>query len=106
MWGGIGALGGAAIKAVKYARAVKDTKAAVETLSYTRTAASHASSRTYMNSSLTIREIMNAAKPKPDEYIRKGLKWVVEGGMNGKAGVWELVVDSSKKTIVHFLFKT
>ena len=106
MWGGIGALGGAAIKAVKYTRAVKETKAAAEALKYTKTAARHASERAYMNSTQTVKEIMNAAKPKPDKYIKNGLKWVVKGGMNKRDGMWELVVDSSRKTIVHFLFKT
>ena len=78
MWGGIGALGGAAIKAVKYTRAVKETKAAAEALKYTKTAARHASERAYMNSTQTVKEIMNAAKPKSDKYIKNGLKWVVK----------------------------
>lgn len=49
---------------------------------------------------------MNAVKPKPDKAIKQGLKWVVGGSMNGRKGTWELVVDSAKKKIVHYLFKS
>ena len=59
-----------------------------------------------MNSSLTVKEIMNAVKPKPDKAIKQGLKWVVGGSMNERKGTWELVVDSAKKKIVHYLFKS
>ena len=52
---------------------------------------------------------MKAAKPVADKSLKNGYKWVVDGFViiNGKAcpGVWELVVDASTKTVVHFLFK-
>lgn len=34
------------------------------------------------------------------------LKWTVEGAKNSTKGVWELIIDPAKKTIVHFLFRT
>lgn len=66
---------------------------------------SHIKSRPYINSTLTIKNIMRAALPMADDSLKYGLKWVVRGSYNGKSGVWELVIDVSTKTIVHFLFK-
>lgn len=63
------------------------------------------SSRPYMKSISTIKNIMQAANPVADKSLKSGLKWVVKGSYNNKSGVWELVIDVSKKTIVHFLFK-
>lgn len=48
---------------------------------------------------------MQAANPVADKSLKYGLKWVVKGFYNGTKGIWELVIDVSKKRIVHFLFK-
>ncbi len=74
-------------------------------LKRTKTVMSHIKSRPYINSTLTIKNIMRAALPMADDSLKYGLKWVVRGSYNGKSGVWELVIDVSTKTIVHFLFK-
>ena len=69
----------------------------------------HINSRPYMKSSLIIQEIMKAVKPVADKSLKNGYKWVVNGFViiNGRAqtGIWELVIDASTKTVVHFLFK-
>ena len=74
-------------------------------LKYTKTAASHLPSRPYMKSTHIIKNIMQAANPVADKSLKYGLKWVVKGSYNGTKGIWELVIDVSKKRIVHFLFK-
>ena len=74
-------------------------------LKYTKTAASHLHSRPYMKSTYIIKNIMQAANPVADKSLKYGLKWVVKGSYNGTKGIWELVIDVSKKRIVHFLFK-
>ena len=74
-------------------------------LKYTKTAASHLHSRPYMKSTHIIKNIMQAANPVADKSLKYGLKWVVKGSYNGTKGIWELVIDVSKKRIVHFLFK-
>lgn len=74
-------------------------------LKRTKTVLGHASKRPYINSTYTIQNIMRAGKPIADKTLKYGLKWVVKGSYNGTKGVWELVIDVSKKTIVHFLFK-
>jgi hypothetical protein len=63
--------------------------------------------RPYGNSTLTIQNIMDAAKPVLDPGgVPGALRWDVPGSMNGSTGVWELVVDPRTKTILHFLFKS
>lgn len=59
-----------------------------------------------MRSTQILKEIMRAKTPTIDKSLKNGLKWVVKGSYNGKKGTWELVIDLSKKTIVHFLFKS
>ena len=54
---------------------------------------------------LLIEEIMNAELPQKDQFLKNGLKWVVEGVCKGKKGVWELVINLDKNEIVHFLFR-
>lgn len=49
---------------------------------------------------------MRSVNPTVDKSLKNGLKWVVQGSYRGTPGTWELVVDCSKNTIVHFLFKT
>jgi len=119
MWGSIGAVGAVAGKVIKGSKAfiavkgsVSQTKSvtkiinAATKLKYTRTALSHISSRPYMKSTLTIQQIMKTGKPVADSSLKNGYKWVVSGTYNGTKGTWELVVNASNNTIVHFLFKT
>lgn len=40
---------------------------------------------------------MQAANPVADKSLKYGLKWVVKGSYNGTKGIWELVIDVSKK---------
>lgn len=62
--------------------------------------------RPYLDSPLTLEEIMTAGKPIPDPGgIAGGLRWDVPGKPRGKAGTWELVVDPNTNTIVHWLFR-
>lgn len=49
---------------------------------------------------------MKAGKPMADSSLKNGLKWVVNGTYNGSSGVWELVVDTTTNTTVHFLFRS
>jgi hypothetical protein len=61
--------------------------------------------RPYVRSRLVVQEIMAAAKPVADPGgIPGGLRWDVAGTYNGSQGIWQLVVDPSSSTIVHFLF--
>jgi hypothetical protein len=63
-------------------------------------------SRPYMNSPLTINEIMAAGKPIPDPRgMPGGLRWDVSGTFRGSEGIWELVVNPETEVIVHFNFK-
>ena len=62
--------------------------------------------RAYYEQANTIsKEIMKAKNP----VVEKGtnyLKWTVEGANKSTKGVWELVINPTNKTIVHFLFRT
>ena len=83
---------------------------------YTKTAARHFSdivkkgvykgepSRPYMNSSLTIQEIMQAGKGIPDATFKGGLNWKVPGAFRGAQGIWELGINPETKVIYHFNF--
>ncbi len=123
MWGGIGAAVSIATKLIKgtkafvaiknavtQSRAVRSLINSAGKLKYTKTVMKHINDRPYMKSTVVIREIMKAARPVADNSLKNGYKWVVEGFViiNGKAstGVWELVIDATTKTVVHFLFKS
>jgi hypothetical protein len=72
----------------------------------TDTVAGYASTRPYVNSPLTILEIMQSATPIPDpQGVPNALMWIVPGAYNGSDGVWELVVDMSTNTVLHLLFR-
>ena len=83
---------------------------------YAKTAARHFSdivkkgvykgepSRPYMNSSLTIQEIMQAGKGIPDATFKGGLNWKVPGAFRGAQGIWELGINPETKVIYHFNF--
>lgn len=73
----------------------------------TRTVAGKIAERPYLNSPLTLREIMAAGKPIPDPGgVAGALRWDVPGTFRGSAGTWELVVDPQSKTVLHWLFKS
>lgn len=56
---------------------------------------------------LLIDEIMQAQDPIKDPGgLVSGLRWNVAGSLNGVDGIWELVIDTSSNTIVHFLFNS
>ncbi|EOW2581766.1 hypothetical protein ACOUWG_001918 [Listeria monocytogenes] len=64
-------------------------------------------SRPYIDTdgtTLLLDEIMNAASPVKDSVLSNGLRWDVEGVFRNSKGTWELVVDMSTNTIVHFNF--
>jgi len=54
---------------------------------------------------MLVKEIMLAKQPEQDAYLPNALKWVVSGKFNGKNGDWELIIDKTTNTVVHFLFK-
>lgn len=59
----------------------------------------------YRSSELLVKEIMNSATGVIDKTAANCYKWVVPGTMNKTKGVWELVVNTKTKTVVHFLFR-
>ena len=63
--------------------------------------------RPYVDSNGTtmlVDEIMKGGTPVKDTALKNGLRWDVEGTFRGSTGTWELVVDTSSNTIVHFNF--
>ena len=74
-------------------------------LKRTATVIKNIASRPYINSTITIQNILKAGTPVADATLKSGLKWVVNGSFNGSKGVFELVIDVSTNTIVHFLFR-
>ena len=66
-------------------------------------------SRPYINSegtTLLLKVLMESSDPVQDSILKSGLRWDVEGIFRGSAGTWELVVDTSTNTVVHFNFVT
>ena len=110
--GGTGYLLGLASQAVGVRAPVTASPASAEALGafaaglrQTKTVASNASSRPFLNSTLTIREIMSAAPPRPDPMGVVGVwRWDVAGALNGSQGTWQLVVNAHTKEIYHFMF--
>lgn len=73
----------------------------------TRTVAGKLAERPFLNSPLTLREIMAAGKPIPDPGgVAGALRWDVPGTFRGSAGTWELVIDPRSNTVLHWLFKS
>ncbi len=62
--------------------------------------------RPFINSPLTMQEIMAAGKPVPDAIKAGALRWNVPGAFRGSAGTWELVVAPATNTVLHFNFVT
>jgi len=73
-------------------------------LQRTNTVMNNAASRSYINSTQTIQNIMSSASPIKDPGTVNGLKWIVQGTFNGSPGVFELVINPETMTILHFLF--
>jgi len=61
-------------------------------------------SRPYMNSNLTIKEIMSTGKGIPDATFKGGMNWKVPGNFRGSQGIWELGVNPKTNVIYHFNF--
>jgi RHS repeat-associated protein len=106
-----------ATKAIRGVRSADDLAAAgipvAQDLSLSRTVAHHLDevsragipARPYLRSRLLVQEIMRAANPVADPGgIPGGLRWDVPGSFNGSVGTWQLVVNPSTNSIVHFLF--
>ncbi len=51
-------------------------------------------------------EIIKTGTPSKDLILDNGLKWNVEGVLNGKGGICELVVGMDSKKVVHFFFNS
>jgi RHS repeat-associated protein len=103
----------AAYEAAQAARAAREAteissmaaKVDINTLKFTETVLSHADDRKYVNSVLTIQEIIKSTQPVRDpQGVEGALKWVYEGTMNGSIGRWELVIDTKTNTVLHYLF--
>ncbi|MDR1461125.1 MAG: hypothetical protein LBI78_05720 [Campylobacteraceae bacterium] len=63
--------------------------------------------RPYGDSRQLIQEIINSKTPISDPGgVSGALRWDVQGTMNGKQGMYELVVDPNTNTVLHFLFKS
>ena len=64
-------------------------------------------SRPYIDSAgttLLLKEIMESTNSVPDIILQSGLRREVSGNFRGSTGTWELVVDTSINTVVHFNF--
>jgi hypothetical protein len=49
--------------------------------------------------------IMSSARGIPDpQRVANALRWDVPGFYNGVDGTWQLVVDTSSNTVLHFNF--
>jgi hypothetical protein len=62
-------------------------------------------SRPYTGSPLTIQNIIESGNPIPDPGgVPGALRWDVSGTFNGTPGTYELVIDPTTDTILHFQF--
>jgi len=77
-----------------------------ESLKRSATVMNNVAMRAYINSTLTIQEIMQSGTAVKDAYLQNGLKWVTSGTYNGSEGTWELVLDVATQTIIHFQFRS
>ncbi len=83
---------------------------------FTKTAAKHLTevvkrgenagqlARPYMNSPLTIQEIMSTSKGTLDATFKGGMNWRVPGTFRGSQGIWELGINPKTNVIYHFNF--
>lgn len=84
-----------------------------ENLNMTQTVANHLGdylkdgrmARPYMNSPLTIQEVMDGSTPVLDPGgVPGALRWDTPGTFRGSAGTWELVINTDTNTMLHFNF--
>jgi RHS repeat-associated protein len=78
----------------------------LENLRPTGTVAGEAATRPYINSPLTIKNIIESGTPAADKFVPGALRWEVPGSFNGSQGVYELVIDPATNRILHFLFRS
>lgn len=67
------------------------------------------STRPYVakGSSIIMDEIMKSGTPVSDpQGVPGGLRWIVEGYFNKVHGYWELVIDTEKNMVIHFLYNS
>jgi RHS repeat-associated protein len=76
----------------------------LETISVTGKVAGEAASRPFINSTLIIQDIITSGTPAADQFVPGALRWDVPGSFNGSEGVFQLVIDTAKNQILHFLF--
>ncbi len=63
-------------------------------------------SRPYGDSRILMQSIMDSTASIPDPGgVPGALRWDTAGTLNGRRGTYELVVNPSTKTVLHFLFK-
>jgi hypothetical protein len=72
----------------------------------TKTVSNNLATRPYLNSPLTIQNIMSTGKGIPDAFYKGGMNWKVPGSFNGSNGIFELGINPETKVIYHFLFKS
>jgi RHS repeat-associated protein len=78
----------------------------VNRLTLTNTVANHLSERPYQNSAYTIRNIILSGLGRPDpQGVPGALRWDVPGVLNGTEGTFQLVIQSTTNTVLHFQFK-
>jgi len=97
-----GAMSAAATKAL--AKTADSLIQNAESLKRSAKVMTHLAERAYINSTITVQNIMSSADPVKDKIVANGLKWVVPGVYNRSSGVFELVVDVDTHMIIHFLF--
>ena len=124
VWNGAGELGGPLVGQIFGWGAKGLTKLlgkfaerfAIQEYTYTQTVTNHfldivkkgpykgELSRPFLNSPLTIQEIMKTGKGIPDATFKGGFNWKVPGTFRESQGVWELGKNPKTKVIYHFNF--
>ena len=124
VWSGAGELGGPLVGQIFGWGAKGLTKLlgkfaerfAIQEYTYTQTVTNHfldivkkgpykgELSRPFLNSPLTIQEIMKTGKGIPDATFKGGFNWKVPGTFRESQGVWELGINPKTKVIYHFNF--
>jgi RHS repeat-associated protein len=76
-------------------------------LNYTKTVLNNASTRPYISSPLTVKEITSSGTGIPDPGgIPGAIRFDAPGSFNGSQGIYELVIDPQSNTIYHLLFRS
>jgi hypothetical protein len=115
-WGRAAQLGRGAVMRILGREAAEQAAVRVGEFTLSRTVAGHLddvvlkgpfkgeAARPFLNSPLTIRQIMQAGNPVTE--ATGALRYNVPGTFRGSQGAWELVVDPRTNTIFHFNFVT